>query len=411
MVVPASLPHTDPAEPEPILRGHWSPAAVVDPAARNVMAGLCDAIESEVVTLTRRLGACQVAAQDEARSLAEGLARLAALLSAAPPEGPPAALPGPHETAARVAALANLAASLEDNLDRCLELVQALPRRTIPLLRRSELTDRRRHPRVPIARVCSLLLGGRRSDGLALDLSEGGALVRPLRPSPELDDVTGLAELDLDAVGRLPALLVGRSPAGLHLAFRMCAPAVRAALAQVLREARRAERALVATARRIADDLLSWHLDPGGRPAADARSEGEAGSGPAATAVHAAQVLELHLGRDPRLAAATLYASDGHVLATRLATAALTPVPSPSGSALCEPPTTELGRFEPSPERRNGEPLPEEPPPESVGRGPPRCAVVLAGGPDGPPRPWLKVEAGVADAARTLGTLRLYARP
>lgn len=395
MAVPASLSTAEPAALDGPPRGRWAPGPAVDPAARTAIAGLCDAIEGEVVNLTRRLGACQVAAQDDARSLAQGLDQLAALLAtAASAGGRPVADPDPAailaEAAARAGALVNLAASLGVGLDRCVELVQALPRRTIPLLRRSELTDRRRHARVPVARACSLLLGGRRGAGLTLDLSEGGALVRPLEPWPELEDVTGLAELELEGVGRLPALLVGRSPAGLHLAFRMAAPAVRAALGQLLREARRAERALLATARRIVDDLLSWHLDAAGRPTDGSAPDGP--GGPGGDAVRAEQVLELHLRREPRLVAVTLLAADGRVLAARAGT---------------EPPLPE-----PCPTERTATPgAVAERPPEAGGRASPRCAVVLAGPPGGAPRPWLRLEAEVADAARSLGTLRLDARP
>lgn len=362
MAVPAPLTGSDPGAPEALPHGHWAAGPTLDHLARSAFAGLCDALEAEVVTLTRRLGACQTAALEEARALAAGLARLAA--------GPTAAASDP---AAEAAALARLATSLLASLDRSAELIQALPRRTIPLLRRSELTDRRRHARVAVARPCSLLLAGRRGDCLTLDLSEGGALVRPLAPWPELDDVTGLAELELEGVGRLPALLVGRSQAGLHLAFRMSAPAVRAALGQLLREARRTERALLGTARRIVDDLLSWRVDAAGRLTC---SLGEATAAEAAEAVQAAQILELHLRREPGLAAAALFAEDGRELVARASEA-----------------------------------VPADALPEPSGRPGARCRVVVAATDGGCARAWLRVETEVGDAARTLGTLRLYARP
>jgi hypothetical protein len=374
MAVPVPLTGTEPGAPEAALRGRWAAGHTLDHVARTALAGLCDAIEGEVVTITRRLGACQSAAQDEARALAEGLAGLAARLAGgagapAPPE-PAAAVADP---AGEVAALANLAASLLAGLDRSVELIQALPRRTIPLLRRSGLADRRRHARVPVARACSLLLAGRRGDCLTLDLSEGGALVRPLAPWPELDDVTGLADLELEGVGRLPALLVGRSAAGLHLAFRMSAPTVRAALGQLLREARRAERALLGTARRIVDDLLSWRVDAAGRLTCGL---GETATAVVAEAAHAEQVLELHLRREPRLVGAALFAPDGSALAARA----------------------------------TGE-VPEEPPLEAAARPGAHCRVVVADGGAGRVQAWLRVEAEVGDAARAVGSLRLYARP
>lgn len=385
MALPVPLTGPDPGAPEAPLRGRWAAGPPLDHLARSAVAALCDALEGEVVTLTRRLGACQAAARDEAGALAEGLAGLAARLAAAvaPTRGPatptgtavdPAATHStPGDPAAEVAALASLAGSLVASLDRSVELIQALPRRTIPLLRRSELSDRRRHPRVAVARACSLLLAGRRGDCLTLDLSEGGALVRPLEPWPELDDLTGLAELELEGVGRLPALLVGRSPAGLHLAFRMSAPAVRAALGQLLREARRAERALLGTARRIVDDLLSWRVDAAGRLTCGL---GEGVAAGAAEAAHAGQVLELHLRREPRLVAAALFAEDGRELAVRASEA-----------------------------------VPAGPPPEPAGGPGARCRVVVTADGEGRARAWLRVEAEVGDAARTLGLLRLHARP
>jgi hypothetical protein len=359
MAVPRPLGAESPLPPG-IDRLRWGERPALDPAARSLVASLCDAVEGEVVTLTRRLGACQAAAREAARALGEGLAALAG-------HGPAEQERAERDrAAARLVALASLAASLEADLDRCAELVQALPRRVLPLLRRSELTDRRRHPRTPIARPATLLLAGRRGDCLTLDLSEGGALVRLAEPWPELEDPTGLAELQLGGVGRLPALLVGRSPLGLHLAFRTCAPAVRAALAQLLREARRAERALLAAARRIVDDLVSWWVDPSGRPT----------SGPGDGPGHALQVFDLHLRREPRLVAAQLFAADGTELAAR--------VPEEGGP-------------------------PREPPPEAPERGAVRCRVVPPP-PHGPiDRAWMRIEAEVGDAARTIGTLRLYA--
>ena len=370
MAVPRPLGAESPLPPG-IDRLRWGERPALDPAARSLVASLCDAVEGEVVTLTRRLGACHAAAREAARALGEGLAALAG-------HGPAEQERAERDrAAARLAALASLATSLEADLDRCAELVQALPRRVLPLLRRSELTDRRRHPRTPIARPATLLLGGRRGDCLTLDLSEGGALVRLAEPWPELEDPTGLAELELEGVGRLPALLVGRSPLGLHLAFRTCAPAVRAALAQLLREGRRAERALLAAARRIADDLLSWRVDPGGRltcGSVDGSAATEPiGGGPG----HALQVFDLHLRREPRIVAAQLFAADGTELAAR--------VPEEGGP----------GR---------------EPPPEPPERGAVRCRVVPASAHGPTDRAWMRIEAEVGDAARTIGTLRLYAR-
>ncbi|MEJ5233963.1 MAG: hypothetical protein WHV64_17315, partial [Geminicoccaceae bacterium] len=58
----------------PLRFGERAPS---DPAVRSVVASLADAVEGEVVTLTRRLGACQASARDAARALQEGLAVLA----------------------------------------------------------------------------------------------------------------------------------------------------------------------------------------------------------------------------------------------------------------------------------------------------------------------------------------------
>lgn len=372
MAVPvaSSAATPPPSFGDPPLR--WGERAPFDPAVRSVVASLADAVEGEVVTLTRRLGACQASARDAARVLQEGLAALAGHGAAEPDRAER------DRTAARLAALARLAASLEADLDRCAELVKALPRRLLPLLRRSELADRRRHPRTPVARPASLLLGGRRGDCLTLDLSEGGALVRPTEPWPELDDMTGFAELELEGVGRLPALLVGRSPLGLHLAFRSCTPAVRAALAQLLREARRAERALLAAARRIVDDLSSWRVDSNGRLAFGFADEPVNGEPPStAAASHVLQIFDLHLRREPRLLAAQLFAADGTELAAR--------------------------------QPEEGGP-PWEPPPEPPGRGVVRCRVVPPPSHASLGPAWIRIEAEVGDAARTIGTLRLYAQ-
>lgn len=369
MVATVPATRTDPIASGHREAGRWPAAEPAEASARGQLVRLCDALEGELVTLTRRLGACHGAAREEARALAAALAELAASSrSGASPAGEDGGTGS--DRAARLAALANLAASLEANLERSVELIQSLPRRTIPLLRQSELADRRRHPRVPVARACSLLLAGWRGPCLTLDLSEGGALVRPLEPWPAFEDVTGLAELELDGVGRLPALLVGRSPAGLHLAFRMTAPAVRAALAQVLREARRRERALVATARRIADDLLSWHLGRDRHNAHPGLAVGEA-------APAAADVLDLHLAHDPSLALVRFWDGDGGLLAER-------------------------GSDGPRP--------PEEPAPALPRKGAPLARILLGEPDDGRTAAWLRVELVVADAVRTLGTVRLYAR-
>lgn len=168
---------------------------------------------------------------------------------------------------------------------------------------------------------------------------------------------------------------MGRSPLGLHLAFRACAPTVRAALARLLEEARRGERVLLGLARRIVDDLASWRVDPSGRLVFGL------GAGPGAEraeedARHALQVFELHMRRESRLAAASLFAADGRELAARA--------------------------------REDG--LPWEPPPEPPGRGLIRCRVVPPAGSGSIEPAWMKVEAEVGDAGRTYGTLRLYAR-
>lgn len=369
MVATVPATRTDPIASGQREAGRWPAAEPADASARGQLARLCDALEGELVTLTRRLGACQGAAREEARALAAALAELAARES---DRAAPEAEEGHSgsDRALRLAALANLAASLEAKLESTVELIQSLPRRTIPLLRHSELADRRRHPRVPVARPCSLLLAGRRGPCLTLDLSEGGALVRPLEPWPALDDLTGLAELELEGVGRLPSLLVGRSQAGLHLAFRMTAPAVRAALAQLLREARRRERALLATARRIADDLVSWHLDRDRRAAELDRAIDH-------TAPSADDILDLHLAHEPSLVLVRLWGSEGDLLAER-------------GSAGPRPP--------------------EEPPPEPRRKGPPLARIFWAELADGRTVSWLRVEFPIADAVRTLGSLRLYAR-
>lgn len=369
MVATAPATRTDPIASGYREAGRWPAAEPVDASARGRLVRLCDVLEGELVTLTRRLGACHGAARDEAGALAAALAELAA---SARSEADSAGEEGRTVTdrTARLTALANLAASLEANLERTVELIQSLPRRTIPLLRRSEFADRRRHPRVPVARACSLLLAGWRGPCLTLDLSEGGALVRPLEPWPAFDDVTGLTELELEGVGRLPSLLVGRSPAGLHLAFRMTAPAARAALAEVLRAARRRERALVATARRIADDLLSWHL---GRD----RRAADPGLAVAEAAPDAADILDLHLAHEPSLALVRFWDSDGRLLAERAAAG-----PHP----------------------------PEEVAPAPPLKGAPQARILLGEPDDGRTAAWLRVELAVDDAVRTLGTVCLYAR-
>ncbi|MCL6609668.1 MAG: arsenite methyltransferase [Geminicoccaceae bacterium] len=156
-----------------------------------------------------------------------------------------------------------------------------------------------------------------------------------------------------------------------------CHAAVRAALAQLLREARRAERALLAVARRIADDLQSWWVDPGGRLGSGSLDGSAAAEPIEGDPGHARQVLDLHLRREPRLVAAQLFAADGTELAARL--------PEEGGP-------------------------PREPPPELPGRGALRCRVVPPPAHAPIDRAWIRIEAEVGDAARTLGTLRLYAR-
>ena len=76
MAVPRPLGAESPLPPG-IDRLRWGERPALDPAARSLVASLCDAVEGEVVTLTRRLGACQAAAREAARALGEGLAALA----------------------------------------------------------------------------------------------------------------------------------------------------------------------------------------------------------------------------------------------------------------------------------------------------------------------------------------------
>jgi len=107
-------------------------------------------------------------------------------------------------------------------------LAAKLQTRFVTFLRQTEIGDRRRHDRLPCELPVALRQGGREITGQAADLSEGGMLVRNVE-SEKLSIGTSV-EIDLTAVGRARARIVGRSPLGLHVEFTGLEAAAESAL-------------------------------------------------------------------------------------------------------------------------------------------------------------------------------------
>lgn len=110
--------------------------------------------------------------------------------------------------------------------------VDKLKTRCLIFLRQSQIGDRRRHDRLPCELAMSLTTASGATRGLSVDLSEGGALMRPLGVESAVPGTVG--EVRLTEIGPCAVQVINRSPLGLHLAFRDMTDSFRAALGDKL---------------------------------------------------------------------------------------------------------------------------------------------------------------------------------
>jgi methyl-accepting chemotaxis protein len=95
--------------------------------------------------------------------------------------------------------------------------VAEMSRHLVTVLRQAPGADRRREDRWPVELTGSLAVGGTTTAVRTIDLSPGGALVRPETP---IDRAVGTrCRIDLSGLTPLEARVVGASALGLHLAF------------------------------------------------------------------------------------------------------------------------------------------------------------------------------------------------
>jgi methyl-accepting chemotaxis protein len=112
---------------------------------------------------------------------------------------------------------AALGREVETATDAMNATVGEMNRHLVTVLRQAPGADRRRNDRWPIELTGSLTLGGTTIPVRTIDLSLGGALVRPERP---VDPTAGgRCRIDLSGLTPLDARIVGTSALGLHLAF------------------------------------------------------------------------------------------------------------------------------------------------------------------------------------------------
>lgn len=97
-------------------------------------------------------------------------------------------------------------------------LVDNLRTRCLVFLRQSEIGDRRRHDRLPCGLEMRLTTASGETRGLSVDLSEGGALMRPVGADSAVSGMIG--EAKLAGIGSCAVQVINRSTLGLHLAFR-----------------------------------------------------------------------------------------------------------------------------------------------------------------------------------------------
>jgi len=107
-------------------------------------------------------------------------------------------------------------------------LAAKLQTRFVTFLRQTEIGDRRRHDRLPCELAVVLRQAGRELRGQAVDLSEGGMLVR--NADGEKLSIGTSVDIDVAGVGRGRARIVGRSSLGLHVEFAGLDPAAEASL-------------------------------------------------------------------------------------------------------------------------------------------------------------------------------------
>ena len=111
---------------------------------------------------------------------------------------------------------------------KVIELVSELKTRFVILLRQTEIGDRRRFDRLPCALAVTLSQAGNSIHSRSIDLSEGGLLMKIT--DGDRVNVGATAQASIAEIGSADVRVVNRSSRGLHLAFTLLDPAVRAAV-------------------------------------------------------------------------------------------------------------------------------------------------------------------------------------
>ncbi len=100
---------------------------------------------------------------------------------------------------------------------KVVELVSEPKTRFVILLRQTEIGDRRRYDRLPCDLAVTVTQSGAAIQGKAVDLSEGGLLVKTSEASRFT--IGSLAEASIAGIGRAEVRVANRSSRGLNLAF------------------------------------------------------------------------------------------------------------------------------------------------------------------------------------------------
>jgi methyl-accepting chemotaxis protein len=134
-----------------------------------------------------------------------------------------------------------------------LELAAELKTRFVILLRQTDIGNRRRHDRLPCELAVTIQSAGNVVRGQALDLSEGGMLVK----SNEADRIAigATVEANIAGIGSVRIRVANRSSRGLHLEFAHLELAARAALSSKLAAIRNENKEFVERAIDVAGEV------------------------------------------------------------------------------------------------------------------------------------------------------------
>ncbi len=137
--------------------------------------------------------------------------------------------------AARSATMRVLAAEAAAAMHETGERIGDLRGTMVVSLRSSAAGDRRGEARVPVRLTARLAAAGRDIAVEVLDISQGGALLRAGGAADQVSEHQPVS-IDIPRIGRLDAIVLGRSRAGVHLAFPPAQTEVTARLAGLIAE-------------------------------------------------------------------------------------------------------------------------------------------------------------------------------